>query len=374
MRPPVCLMTDEYPPTTGGVGQSVARIARALAGEYTVTVVVVEREVRARPFEAADDGGVEVIRCYPTEDLPDQRSARDTERYQRLARLARRRGFAAYHSFFPMATGMEAGLLAGTRRRPLIASFRGNDFHHSLFSRHLLTVRWVLERADVVTFVNREMAELAGVLDSRVQSRGRVIFNGVAIPEAHARTGVFATPPVIGTTGAFRAKKGIRTLVEGCTALAAGIDFRLLLAGDLAPPERDHWRACLASSGLLDRTEITGFLPHSEVAGCLRRMDVFAYPSLYDGCPNSVLEAAAAGLPILCSRIPALEDLLEDGVSCRMHEPEDPNDFAGQARALLADPAAARRLGAAARLECERRFTLEQEAATWRRIYRDLLH
>jgi L-malate glycosyltransferase len=372
----VLMVTDEYPPDTGGVGRSVRRLARSLCGaEYAVSVAVLEEAEPTEKVRESVDGPIRVTRFGLSCKSVARQQGERAERMMRFLDLVRRTPFDLIHAFFPTTTGIVAGMSAKTVKIPFLASFRGNDVYHGILGRHLQTVRWIMEQADYVTFVNGESADLACAAQPR-DSAWEVIRNGVA-PIPRDRDNGAPIPSgdaVIGISGVFRSKKGMDCLFRACSFLrAAEIGFRLLLVGDFARSEKEYWQKRLREEGLDDITTVTGFVSAEDVQCYLNEMDIFVYPTLYDGCPNSLLEAASAGMPIIASRTRAITELLREDVECLMHAPEDPNGLAACVQRLLADDAERLALGREAQHRAREAFTLEGEERQWRALYRRLI-
>lgn len=373
----VVAVTDEYPPDPGGVARSLGRIVDGVAGRGVSVDVVVLDDAQPASYSQPLPG----VHRFGVGPEGDRRRERDAERAARTLAWARGRQADLVHAFFPSRTGATAALLASVGLRvPWIASFRGNDLHHGLFGRSLATVRMALDQADAVTFVSDELRAWAGAASFDRGNR-YVIRNAVAGPTAEPLSrgcvGAEATSdmpfvaPVLATTGALRAKKGADAYLSALEAL--GDRAQGLLIGGLLRREVSRWddRArALESAGRLVRT---GFVAPEAVPGHLAGADIYVQPSLYDGCPNAVLEAAAAGLPIVCSRIPAHEELLTDGIEALMHAPEDVAGLVATLWSLLANPSLARTLGEAARARVVREHGLAAEAERWRRLYDSVL-
>jgi glycosyltransferase involved in cell wall biosynthesis len=369
----IVLVADEFPPSVGGVGRSVARIARGLAASrLAVCVAVLERELGDVPQTTADYHGVPVFRFFPLPTGSDRAQSRDAERGLRVLEGFRGQTIDLVHAFFPTTTGMVAGLLARTTGAAFLASFRGNDIYEAIHGRHLGNLRWVLRHADFVTFVNQEMADLAKAVEPACR-RGEVIRNGVPRLAPVALRGELAPPVVLGTTGIMRSKKGLRVLLLAAAQLRARLDFKLVIVGGLAANEEPYWREQLSVLDLERLVEITGLLPHEEVAPHLARLDLYLHPAIYDGCPNALLEAASAGLPIVCARSGATSDLFVDRQDCLMHGCDDADGLADAVVELAGSPALREKLGAAARRRMTEACTLEQEQRAWQRVYGRLL-
>lgn len=149
--------------------------------------------------------------------------------------------------------------------------------------------------------------------------------------------------------------KGMHLLVEACGTLhAEGIAIECWIVGE--GPYRAHLEQQIADLGMQDRIHLTGAQPHSEVARLLSEADVFALASELGGTPgrrdviaNVIVEAMAAGLPAIASRIPGAEELVDDGVSGFLVRPNRADEVAQALRKLAADPELRQRVGLAAR-------------------------
>ncbi|MFE1601174.1 glycosyltransferase [Methylobacterium sp. ID0610] len=153
--------------------------------------------------------------------------------------------------------------------------------------------------------------------------------------------------------------------LETLAAAAARLDAPVAVVGD-GPLRAD----LVGAPGL----RLAGPLPAAEVQDRMARAAALVVPSLwYEGLPMVVVEAFAAGTPVIASRIGALADLIEDGVTGLLVTPGDPDDLARACHRILADPPAARRMGAAARAAYARSWTEEATTASLLAIYRRAL-
>ena len=120
--------------------------------------------------------------------------------------------------------------------------------------------------------------------------------------------------PVVGSLAVFRNKKGLEVLLSAFRLLLEHFPTaHLLLVGYVIASEQNHFDELVAKYELAGKFTLTGRIPKSEALRYLRAMDVFAFSSLHDGCPNAVLEAMLAGLPIVATRSGALPEMIEDG-------------------------------------------------------------
>jgi len=185
-------------------------------------------------------------------------------------------------------------------------------------------------------------------------------------PAARELLGLPAGSPLATFTGKIVPRKNIEDLYW----LAREIpDLHLLLVGtDLEPYYgiRYHRAVREQFSDVLPRVHHIGEVPMERIPECLAATDVFVFPSRLEGMPNSVLEAMAAGLPVLAFDTPAHREILP---------PEEESFFsdrpglAARARSLLEDPAAAGRQGARNRRWVEDQFSMEAAADAYIALY-----
>ena len=122
-------------------------------------------------------------------------------------------------------------------------------------------------------------------------------------------------------------------------------DARLVLLGD--GPELPAVRDLIAERGLSERVELPG--PQDDVWPWLAKAHVFALASHYEPLGIAVLEAMAAGLPVVATGVDGIGELVEPGVTGRLVEPGDPAALAAALADVLGNPDAARRMGQAGR-------------------------
>jgi glycosyltransferase involved in cell wall biosynthesis len=133
---------------------------------------------------------------------------------------------------------------------------------------------------------------------------------------------------------------------------------RLVLVGD--GDQQDALKRLVDALSMRDRVMFVRAVPHSRIADCYHDADIFAIATHYEGFCIPVLEAMAAGLPVVASRIPAIEELLgADG----MLVPNDPPAFTTALRSLIDNPGLQRDMGArlAARARTMDGATMEEQ-------------
>ena len=205
--------------------------------------------------------------------------------------------------------------------------------------------RWLLPGADTVIALTPSTARLLradGIPDGRV----RVIPPGYdpALFEAASADPFPGVPrPRVAYLGRLAAQKNVGTLLDAFARLPA--DTQLLLVGD--GPDRPALQRRAQEFG--GRVHFTGFTPHAEVPAVLAHVDLLVLPSLYEDLSSALIEAMAAGLPVVATRVGGTGDLVRHGVNGLLVRPQDPGALAAAIGQILADPAMAARMSAAAR-------------------------
>jgi len=115
---------------------------------------------------------------------------------------------------------------------------------------------------------------------------------------------------LVGSVGRLASIKNPSSLVR-MVALTRSSNVHLVLVGD--GPDREFLERSASSLGIASRVHFVGDIPHREVGAILRELDAFALASYSEGMSNSVLEALAAGLPVMASDIPAQREVLVAG-------------------------------------------------------------
>jgi len=246
--------------------------------------------------------------------------------------------------------------------------------------RRRLFRRAAYAMADAVFAVTQELRSYHACQAWFSEDRIRVLPNGVDVqriapgPEERAgirqNLGLPATALVVGTVSRMVPIKDHPTLFRAAELLAsAGVPIHLLLVG--SGPELARHREAVAASPLLNgRVTFLGAVPN--VTEALQAMDVFVLPSLAEGMSNTLLEAMAAGLPVIATRVGGNPELVEDGRSGWLFQPGDVSDLAARLERLAFDAGLRSALGQAARHRAVSQFSLEDMVARYSDLYVEL--
>jgi glycosyltransferase involved in cell wall biosynthesis len=112
--------------------------------------------------------------------------------------------------------------------------------------------------------------------------------------------------------------------------------------------------------------------PSSDLDPFLAAADLFVLPSRWEGCPNAVLEAMAAGVPVVATGVGGTPELVVDGVTGLLCPPDSPQELAVRTVDLLRDPARARAMGDAGRSRAATEFPVRRMVARFESLYESL--
>lgn len=232
----------------------------------------------------------------------------------------------------------------GSRRRHLLTHQYGN---HLVFERRRLDAlldRIACRRFDRVVAVSSWGLEFLAAELGLPRARIRRIPNGWR-GSPPPRSGLSSRPTVV-CVARFRRQKGHRDLLDAFALVRARIeDARLLLVGDGELEAEARARA--AALELDGSVEFRGAV--DDVWPALAEAHVFALASLYEPLGIAVLEAMAAGLPVVASAVGGIPELVESGETGVLVPPGAPGEMAGALIELLGAPDLRRRMGEAAR-------------------------
>ena len=186
------------------------------------------------------------------------------------------------------------------------------------------------------------------------------------------RLGLNESDDVIISVGRQEYQKGQRYLVEAMEDLARRRPSAVLLVAGGAGRHTRLLESIQRERGLSQHVRMLGH--RDDVPDLLAGADLFVLPSLYEGAAGALLEAMAMGLPIVATRIPAIENIVEDGRNALLVERQAAAPLAAAMATLLADREQAAAFGRRSREIFEERFTLDRSATAMVEFYWRLQH
>ena len=323
------------------------------------------------------DGRGTPIAEYLIRSLYDMRSL---GRRLRFARDLRRSRIDIVHSFgfYPNLFAVPAAWIAGAP--VVLASIRDTGEFWSPAQRR--AQRLVCGLADRVLVNSRAVADSLAA-EGYDRSRITIISNGVDLsrfdPERgrgllRRELGIPPATPVVAVVARLNPIggmeiKGVGHFLEAAAILAGRFpDARFLVVGD--GPARAGLERMARRLGPR-RVVFTGF--RRDVARILADVSVAVVPSLSDGLSNSLLEAMAAGVPVVATRVGGNPEAVEEGVTGFLVPPADSGSLARSVGLLLENAALRAQLGRAARRRIAERFSMQQMIRSTEELYASLL-
>jgi glycosyltransferase involved in cell wall biosynthesis len=306
----------------------------------------------------------------------------------RLAALIRRERPQILHTHTAKAgtVGRVAALLAGRARPPIVVhTFHGHVLRgyfgpvRSGFFR--LLERWLAKHTTALVAVSPQVRDDLVTLGVAAPEKFTVVRLGIELDE---RVGAEANgreetrrylgiPPkrfAVGWVGRMTAVKRTDDVLDGFKRLRArGVDATLCLVGD--GPDRAGLERRAHELGIIRDTLFLGY--QEDVGPLYAAFDALVLPSGNEGTPVSVIEALAAGTPVVATRVGGVPDVVRHGQDGFLVEPGESEAFADRLAQLARDPVLRERLGAAGRTRVLPRYAVDRLVDDVDRLYRALL-
>ncbi len=347
----------------GGVPLHLHRLAVAMR-RRELNIAVVSLAPGGAVADRLRADGVAVYTC-------DGRGGWDVGVMGRLARIIERENPTIIHAmlFHANVAARLAGRGVGVSRDRILCEIQTVEVERRW---HLTIDRWT-QRGCRVTIGNSpsvidHLAAVAGIPRDRLcLIRGGIDpsrMHGVQ-PVDRATLQIEPSAPLVMWVGRLDPVKGLDKLIAAFAPVAGAIGARLLLVGD--GPLRGRIQR------EIDRHEAGSFVrllgPRDDVPALLATADLFVLPSRTEGLPNALLEAMAAGCPIVATDVPGCRDLIRDGREGLLVPYADVVALREAIIRLLSDRSLARRLGDAAAASVTENWHIEKTHAAYADLY-----
>jgi colanic acid/amylovoran biosynthesis glycosyltransferase len=284
-----------------------------------------------------------------------------------LADVLPARGIKHVHAHFATHATTVAYVIAALSDITYSFSVHGPDIfvHRLMLSEKIARAKFI---RSISTF---NKAFLCGLYPVLCEDRIQVVHSGVH-PDVYAEGE--AAPRTDGririlSVAALTPSRGFPYLIDACSRLAKeNLDFECRIVG--SGPLLETTEQWIAQHQLADRVFLLGARPQHEVAQLMRETDIFVLPSIIatdgqmDGIPISLMEAMAAGKPVVASSISGIPELVKNGVSGILVDGTYAGRLAEAVRRLAADPQLRERLGRAGQQTVRRDFDIRRNAET----------
>lgn len=343
----VCLMITKL--TTGGAQETVLHSARGLIEEGWRVLIICGPDNRHDEGDLtteAENLGATVLNLRSLHRRP---SPMDLVALASMVVLLRRVKPHVVHTHSSKA-GLLGRVAAFVARVPVIVhtvhGWSYNDQMRPIVRGVVIRgERWLSRITDTLVVVSAA-DEVHGRQVGITRTRYRLIRSGVDLQDFRGSVRRKHSPPCVGTVTRYAEQKDLRTFVRSAEMLLRShpeVTYRMVGAGPLL----EQLRLEVKERSLEDRISCDG--PTRDVPGVMSKMSVFVLTSLWEGLPRTLLEATAAGLPIVSTDLPGVRELIEHEVSGLLVPTRSPEAVALAVARLLDDPDAAAAMVAAAR-------------------------
>ena len=388
-HPTVAMLTYLFPPSFAGGTRQAIELAKGLRREGVETIFLGANFLNAPPQEIHE--GFQVYRFSTWRGPRLQYLIYALKVCAHLIRRRKEYDLALLHSTRPF-TFIVLRVLKLLNKPALISlTLIGNDDPASLRKKSFL---WKLEakamrRFDKIICKSTAIRDIC-LKELLPQEKLAAIPNGTELRRfrpAHDREEVAAlrrewsipeSAFVVLFVGRISRRKGCDVLLHAWELVVQKIpDAWLVLIGPENLAESDAFQNSVRevrAHAAERRVIFCGEAEHAQVASFMRLADCFAFPSHREGLPNSVIEAMATGLPVICANIPGVtSDLIEHQRDGLIFRPRSSYELAAFILTLKHDSQLRRRLGENAAKKARAVFSIDVVAAQHRRLYAEML-
>jgi phosphatidyl-myo-inositol dimannoside synthase len=359
----VLLVTNDFPPMGGGEATCYARICASVPADRIV--VLAPRLPRDRLFDRIQPYRI-IRRSVPTSPHPAPRVAQIMLLLWHALGILNREAIDIVHVGH-LYLGPVGLALRRWRGIPYVLYLHGGEMAAYLRVRPIRAAARAIVRGAATVVVNsaytRDLYAALGIVPARIEtltiSPGTGQFSvDQDICRIRNKYGL-GNDRVILTVGRLIARKGHDMVIGVLDSVRRDVGpVRYLIVGQ--GPEEERLRALAREAGCNDAVQFVGYAPSEDLPALYAACDVFAMPSRalssrdgVEGFGIVYLEAAAAGKPVVGGRSGGIPEVVLDGVTGRLVDPNNSDELAEALIALLHDRSEAKRLGANGRRHAE---------------------
>ena len=281
------------------------------------------------------------------------------------------------HAYWIVPGGFMAAITGMLTRKPVVATAAGSDLNIAASSKVVaMFARFTLKRLSALISVSRPLEEKALLLGIS-QSKSMVIPGPVGIDMEN-----YASPACLSKrsskkiqllyTGNLESPKRVDTIIRAAGRLKTkGIKFHLTIAGE--GPLQSDLEHLAQSLGIKIHVEFKGRVDHDKIPELMQACHVFLHCSENEGLPVAIMEAMAAGLPVIAAKVGGVPELVKHGVTGYCLNFDDDKKFADKIVQLSYDDQTRIKMGQQARALADTRFNKKNIINQNIKIYNSIL-
>lgn len=307
----------------------------------------------------------------------DATSQFDLRAYRRLYRRLREENPDVFH-VHPNATGSIARILSTVADVPHVVTTEHNSHREFGHLKNLLNggTNWLNERvicnsqstANSFSSWENKLLKLVG-------TNKEVVYNGVDLERI--KTSISRRPPpelpdkfIVGTAGRLVHQKNHQAIIKSVSRLGDDSDVHAAIVGK--GPQKEYLETLSHNLGIEDNVEFLGYLPErADVYAFFDNIDVFVFPSLYEGFGVAVVEAMATGTAVIVNDLPVMREVADD--AALFVDTNDAGELAAALEELYDDDQKRRSLEERGKEMVRERFPLKRTLQQYRDLYKELV-
>lgn len=380
-RPNPAIFASAYHPHVGGVEELVRQLAAEQRRRGDDTIVVTHRWPKSLPREEKVEGTPVLRESFRAPATPLRHWGGFLVHHRstsaRLLREMRDRGVDLVHVQCVSNNGLYAHQVARKLQLPLVVTMQGElSMDATGVYQRSAHLRWswrrLLAAADVITACSRfSLEEAEDVYGEPFGERGHVIPNGIRLQEFVGLRPEMGDRPYVLGLGRMVPQKGFDLLLQAFLDRMPDVPHDLILAGD--GPARPALEARAQQSGHGTRVKFTGSVDHARALRLFAGSSAFVLASRHEPQGIVVLEAMAAGAPVIAAAVGGVPELVRHEENGLLFRGGDSRDLGHQLDRLLQDQPLADRLRAAGRT-CAAGYDWSRVADEYDRVYEQAMH
>lgn len=325
-------------------------------------------------FYEPDSGGLQQSDSTVEILCLHKRVGNDVKAVQRLAAIIRDKKVDIVHAqgWATYIEGLAAAKLFSRKKCKFVYAFHGKtiaDVQNGIPPRRRIAQKVAAGFTDVIIAPSRQMAADYAATSRLPANKVQVLYNGIDLscygrhyPEARRQMNIHPDDFVIGFVGRIDQVKNLPGLFqafylarEKMSRISTAQRLCLLLVGDGL--EMANLKELAAQLKIKEQVSFLGM--RGDIAFCLSAMDVYAQPSFYEGHSNTILEAMAAGLPVISTDVGGTPEIITHNQSGLLFQPDDYEGMSQAILQLLEDETKRNALAKAGKQTVQERFSVE---------------
>lgn len=380
----ICFVSRRHFPAISGMSTYAQNLILQLVDMgHDVTVIAQYRESIENHYSDGPPVNYENVRTFGVEQIGEPSGDFESDIIQlktKIIEAYEEQAFDIIHTQFAYPTGLAALNAAVHLQISSVLSIQGGDGHWfgTCCNSHLETYRFILNNTNAVvigtsSFQNEvntnvgmktEMKILPGAVDPNIF----VPSNPSTQTELKMKHGIDIGKKVVLYHGRIDRRKGLIELINAYALLCKEQDNTVLVLSGIGP-DQDLVAEEIDRLGIVEEVKILGGCLYDEANVIYSIADIFVSPTYGEGFSNTLAEAMSCELPIITTRAPGVQDVLENDTDCLLVGVNEVEELAAAMQRLLNDLQFAKNLGINARKKVLEKYNWEVLAEGYTKIY-----